>query len=67
MRRFTFGSVLLLVCGSSLSQQQNPLIDGASIQMDGVVALVLRGNNAYIVIKPGQPYAALFDNADHRN
>jgi hypothetical protein len=41
-------------------------MDGAPIQLVGTVRLVPRGNNAYIVIKPSQPYTALFDDGDHR-
>jgi hypothetical protein len=67
MRRLTLGFVLLLVCGSSPSQQTRSLVDGAPVQLVGNVGLELRGNNAYIVIKPGQPYTALFDDTDHRS
>jgi hypothetical protein len=66
MRRLTLGVVLLLVCNSSLSQQPRSLIDGAPIQLVGTVGLEPSGNNAYIVIKPSQPYTALFDDTDHR-
>jgi hypothetical protein len=66
MRRLFLGFVLLLVCGASLSQQPRSLIDGASIQLVGTVGLEPRGNNTYIVIKPSQPYTALFDDTDHR-
>jgi hypothetical protein len=66
MRRLTLGIVWLLACSSSLSQQPRSLIDGAPIQLVGTVGLELRGNNAYIVIKPGQPYTAQFDDTDHR-
>jgi hypothetical protein len=66
MRRLTLGFVLLLLCGSSLSQQPRSLVDGAAIQLVGTVGLEPRGNNVYIVIKPGQPYTALFDDTDHR-
>jgi hypothetical protein len=67
MRRLTLGFVLLLVCESSLSQKPRSLADGASIQLVGIVGLEPRGNNAYIVIKPAQPYTALFDDTDHRS
>jgi hypothetical protein len=66
MRRLFLGFVLLLVCGASLSQQPRSLIDGASVQLVGTVGLEPRGNNTYIVIKPSQPYTALFDDTDHR-
>jgi len=66
MRRLTLGFVLLVTCGSSLSQQPRSLIDGALIQLSGTVGLELRGNNDYIVIKPSQPYIAVFDETDHR-
>ena len=67
MRRLTLGLVWLLVCRSSLPQQPRSLIDGAPIQLVGTVGLEPRGNNSYIVIKPGQPYTAIFDPTDHRN
>jgi hypothetical protein len=66
MRRLTLGFVLLLVCSSSLSQQPRSLIDGLPIQLVGTIGLEPRGNNNYIVIKPSQPYTALFDDTDHR-
>jgi hypothetical protein len=66
MRKLTLNLVLLMVCGSSLSQQPPSLVDGAPIQLIGTVGLEPRGNNTYIVIKPGQPYTAVFDNADRR-
>ena len=66
MQRLTWSFVWLLACSSSLSQQPRSLIDGAPIQLVGTVGLEPRGNNAYIVIKPSQPYTAVFDNTDHR-
>jgi len=66
MRRLTLGFVCLLACTASLSQQPRSLIDGAPIQLVGIVGLEPRGNNAYIVIKPSQPYTAVFDNTDRR-
>jgi len=66
MRRLALGIVSLLACSSSLSQQPRSLIDGAPIQLVGTVGLEPRGNNANIVIKPSQPYTAVFDNTDHR-
>lgn len=66
MRRLTLGIVLLMICVSTSSQQPRALVDGAPIQLDGTIGLEYRGNNAYIVIKPGQPYTAVFDDTDHR-
>ncbi|HWH60458.1 MAG TPA: hypothetical protein VN682_22720 [Terriglobales bacterium] len=66
MRRFILGLVYLLVSYSAQSQQSRMLIDGAAIQVAGTVGLELRGNSAYVVIKPGQPYTAVFDETDHR-
>jgi hypothetical protein len=66
MRRLTLGFLWLLACSSSLSQQPRPLNNGAHIQLAGTVGLELRGNNAYIVIKPSHPYTAVFDDTDHR-
>jgi hypothetical protein len=66
MRRPTLGFGCLLACTASLSQQPRSLIDGASIQLVGIVGLEPRGNDAYIVIKPSQPYTAVFDNTDRR-
>jgi hypothetical protein len=66
MRRLTLGFVWLLACSSSLPQQPRSLIDGAHIQLVGTIELEPRGNNAYIVIKPGQPYTVVFDDTDHR-
>jgi hypothetical protein len=64
MRRLTLGFVWLLSCSSSLAQQTRSLIDGAHIQLVGTIEP--SGNNAYIVIKPSQPYRAVFDDKDHR-
>ena len=57
---------MLFVCGSCLSQNPRSLVNGASIQVTGTVGLELRGNNAYIVLKPAQSYTAVFDETDHR-
>jgi hypothetical protein len=66
MQRLTWGFIWLLACSSSLSQQPRSLINGAHIQLVGTVGLEQRGNNACIVIKPGQTYTAVFDDTDHR-
>jgi hypothetical protein len=66
MGKLALGFVWLLVCSSSLSQQSLSLNDGAHILLVGTVGLEWRGNNAYIVIKPSQPYTAMFDRTDHR-
>jgi hypothetical protein len=67
MRKLTLGFVWLIGCCSSLSQQPPSLTDGAAIQLVGTIGLERRGNNAYIVIKPGQPYEAVFDTSDRRS
>jgi hypothetical protein len=67
VQKLTLSLVLLLVCGTSLSQQPRSLVDGAPIQLIGTVGLEPRGNNTYIVIRPGQTYTAVFDNADRRS
>ena len=66
MRRLALGFVCSVAFSVSLSQQPRSLIDGAPIQLVGIVGIEPRGNNAYIVIKPDQPYTAVFDNTDHR-
>ena len=66
MRRLTLSLILLFTCGSSLSQQPRSLVDGAPIQLVGIVGFELRGNNDYIVIKPSQSFTAVFDRTDRR-
>ena len=66
MQRLTLGLVWLLTCTSSLSQQPRSLLNGAPIELVGTVGLERVGNNVYIVIKPSQPYTAVFDDTDHR-
>jgi hypothetical protein len=65
-RRLTLAFVWMLACRSSLSQEPSSLVNGAHIQVVGTVGLERRGNNAFIVIKPGQPYTAVFDDTDRR-
>ncbi len=67
MRRLTLSLVWLLACTSSLSQQPRSLIDGAPIEVVGIVGIEPSGNRTYIVIKPSQSYIALFDDTDHRS
>src|SRR5664279_1324385 len=66
MQRLTLGLVWLLACTSSVSQQPRSLLNGAPIELVGTVGLERVGNNVYIVIKPSQPYTAVFDDTDHR-
>jgi hypothetical protein len=65
-RRLTLAFVWMLACRSSLSQQPPSLVNGAHIQVLGTVGLERRGNNSFIVIKPSQPYTAVFDGTDRR-
>jgi hypothetical protein len=65
MRRNIPAFALLLVALPSLSQTRS-LVGGDHTQIDGTVVLERKGNSAYIVIKPGQPYVAVFDQTDLR-
>ncbi len=56
----------LLILPPAFSQQPNLLVDGAHIEMAGVVGMEARGNHAFVVIKPGRSYTALFEGTYRR-
>lgn len=66
MRKAVSALWIMFGCCICFPQQTPKLIDGARIMLVGTVGLEQRGNKAYIVIKPGGQYEAVFDSEDHR-
>ena len=55
-----------MACHLAQAQHVEALVDGASISATGVVLLKNVGNNAYFLLKPAQPYEAVFEETDRR-